>query len=386
MNIKNTLSDLEKFCVENNFKGWDPYDGLNSKIFNSLPLKKLYLSRLIWIQLFKLSPMNFREIFLVPKQHNPKAIALFLTSYCNLYNINNDSKYIEMINYLADLLIKLKSKNYSSSCWGYNFDWQSRAFFLPKFTPTVVATSFAADSLFRAYKITNNNEHLKNALSSAEFILNDLNRTEKDNNFIFSYSPLDKTRVYNASLLGSRLLAQAYNFSNNNLYKSEAYNSVKAVVDKQSLDGSWIYGELEIQNWIDSFHTGYNLECIYEYQIYTGDNSFNYNIEIGLEYYLKNFFLEDGTPKYYNNKTYPIDVHCPAQFISTLVRLNKFKKNKKLADKVLNWTIKNMKHKDGYFYYQRNKNFASKIPYMRWAQAWMFYSLSFYLRAEKNGL
>ena len=30
------------------------------------------------------------------------------------------------------------------------------------------------------------------------------------------------------------------------------------------------------------------------------------------------FFEADGKPKYYHNKTYPIDIHCPAQIIVTL--------------------------------------------------------------------
>ena len=54
--------------------------------------------------------------------------------------------------------------------------------------------------------------------------------------------------------------------------------------------------------------------------------------------YAKDFF-EDGTPKYYHNKTYPIDIHCPAQLFVTLYSLKKFNKHKKLAERVMNWTI-----------------------------------------------
>ncbi len=57
----------------------------------------------------------------------------------------------------------------------------------------------------------------------------------------------------------------------------------------------------------------------------------------------------------------------------------------KLVDKVLNWTVKNMQDPhDGYFYYQLKKGISSKIPYMRWAQAWMFYGLSFMLLDKAN--
>ena len=113
----------------------------------------------------------------------------------------------------------------------------------------------------------------------------------------------------------------------------------------QREDGSWLFGEDKTQNYVDSFHTGYKLESISEYQKYSGDTTFNENIKKGITYYLNNFFLEDGTPKYYDNKIYPIDIHCPAQFVATLSRLNIFSENIQLIEKVLLWTIKNMQNK-----------------------------------------
>ena len=79
---------------------------------------------------------------------------------------------------------------------------------------------------------------------------------------------------------------------------------------------------LPVQSWIDSFHTGYNLDAISMYQNCTGDNQFNSSLEKGFAYYIANFFEANGTPKYYHNKTYPIDIHCPAQLFVTLSKLN----------------------------------------------------------------
>ena len=66
-------------------------------------------------------------------------------------------------------------------------------------------------------------------------------------------------------------------------------------------------------------------------------------------------------------------------------------KHIELVDSVLKWTINNMQTQDGYFIYQINKYYTSKIPYMRWAQSWMFFSLSFYLlhvnsQTQKNDI
>ncbi len=379
--VDNKLHSFEKlryYCEAEGFKGWDPYDGLNSKVFKFFNLDKVQFFRLAWIQLFKRNPINLRTIMEVPKEYNPKGLGLFLTGYCNLYAADPKEEYIEKINFLATTLIELKTEGFSGACWGYNFDWQSRAFFLPKNTPTVVATSFIASALLDAYEITKNADYLDIALSSVDFVLKDLNRTPKKEGFIFSYSPFDNTCIYNASLLGSKLLSRIYSYTKEETLLDAARSSVLACVNAQRKDGAWMYGELNMQNWVDSFHTGYNLECISEYQKYSGDTSFQDNIDKGLEYYLKYFFLDDGTPKYYDTKIFPIDIHAPAQFISTLYQLNVFKKNKTLADKVLTWTIQNMQDEKGYFYYQLKQGISSKIPYMRWAEAWMFYAFSFY--------
>ncbi len=374
------FNQLKLYCEDEEFKGWDPYDGLNSKLFQNLKLDKVELFRLIWIQLFKRNPLNLRKLLLVPKEYNPKGLGLFLTGYCNLYEREMRDEQLATIFFLADKLIELRSKGYSGSCWGYNFDWQSRAFFLPKETPTVVATVFISSALLDAYEITKEKRYLDVAISSTKFITEDLNRTQKEDGFIFSYSPYDDTRVYNASLLGSKLLARVYSYTKDENLLRLAKLSITACANRQRDDGAWIYGELKIQDWVDSFHTGYNLESIYEYQRYSGDNSFDDIIQKGLKYYLENFFLEDGTPKYFDNEIYPIDIHAPAQFIVTLCKLRELNQNRELSDSVIQWTISNMRDEKGYFYYQLKKINSSKIPYMRWAQAWMFYSLSFYLK------
>lgn len=389
MFLKSFLS-LKSYCESQHFAGWDPYDGLNSKVFQVTPLKHWDLARLAWIQGFKRSPINLRKLLLVPKEHNAKGIGLFLTGYCNIYNaqaqsgqttFGTQSEILEKINYLADLLLSMQSKGYSGAGWGYNFDWQARRLFLfPKDTPTVVATTFCATALLQAYEITGNKNWLQTALSAAQFVLQDLKRTPKKRGFLFSYSPLEgNNTVYNASLLGSKLLSHCYYYSKEEELKIAARESILACVDAQQPDGSWYYGELPVQNWIDSFHTGYNLDALQTYQDLTGDTAFKTQIEKGFEFYIQNFFLSDGTPKYYHNRVYPIDIHCPAQLFVTLHRLNKFDDNRELADKVMRWTIEQMQDKKGYFYYQLKKGISSKISYMRWSNAFMFYAMSHYL-------
>ena len=384
---------LKEYCKRESFKGWDPYDGLNSKMFQAIPfLKNSAFCRLIVIQGFKRLPFNLRPLTLVPKEYNAKGIGLFLSGYCNLYklivkypNLKAELGTLEdikqTIHELSEILISLQSIGYSGACWGYNFDWQARRLFLfTKNTPTIVATSFCATALIDAYEITGNSDYLEVALSSAKFVTKDLNRTSFMDGFLFSYRPLKgNDTVFNASMLGARLLSYCYYYTHNEEYRILAAETLKACCAAQRADGAWEYGLLPIQNWVDSFHTGYNLDALMSYQELTGDKTYNVCLEKGFNYYINHFFKEDGMPNYYDNKTYPIDIHCPGQLLVSTYRLRKYNSCSKLVDNVAEWVVKNMQDRRGYFYYQLKPTVSSKISYMRWSNAFMFHALSCYL-------
>ena len=395
--ILGAFSRLKDYCEKEQFKGWDPYDGLNSKMFHAIPfLDRSAICRLVMIQTFKRNPLNLRRLALIPKDFNAKGVGLLLQGYCNLFKLVKDKNALSSqvgstdnlksrVVELADLLLSLRSLgDYHGACWGYNFDWQARRLFLfPKNTPTVVATQFCATALMSAYEVTGNKEYLDVALSSAEFVIHDLHRTPYKNGFLFSYSPLKgNDTVFNASLLGSRLLAYCYHYTHNEEYMTLAKQSIQACCDAQREDGAWVYGMLPVQSWVDSFHTGYNLDALVAYQSLTGDTSFNDSLEKGFDYYINHFFDNDGSPNYYDNQKYPIDIHCPAQLFVSLARSGRFSQHCKLAEKVANWTIDNMQSKKGYFYYQLKKGISSKISYMRWSNAFMFYALSYCLQSK----
>ena len=78
----------------------------------------------------------------------------------------------------------------------------------------------------------------------------------------------------------------------------------------------------------------------------------------------------------------PIDIHCPGQLLVTLARLHKIEEYKEIAEKVIDWTIRNMQDRKGYFYYQLKPGISSKISYMRWSNAFIFNAMSHYLLAE----
>lgn len=396
--VQESFLKLKSYCEHEGFLGWDPYDGLNSKVFDTLPFKHWDIARLIWIQAFKRSRVNLRHFMLVPKQYNAKGIGLFLTGYCNLHKLSiaGDTRFgtsVEIENRiieLSELLLGLQSKGYSGACWGYGFDWQSRAFFLPKHTPTVVATSFAVEALLSAYEVTGNLNYLTTALSSSDFVLNDLNRIHKEDDlFMFSYSPLDHQAVYNATLLGTKILSLIYSHTGNVTLKNASYKSAKAVCRKQNPDGSFPHSDQVGQSWRDSFHTAFKLESLMAYQMLCGDNSFSQNIESGFAYWIDNYFDSSTGFSYYYDKGSSrdlVDLHCAAQALSTFYKLGTSGFNWDFIERVATWSIMNMQDNSGYFYFQKNRAGINKIAYMRWPNAWMFYGLSYWLlMAAENG-
>ena len=374
--LTESITRLLNYCKNNDWAGYDPFDGLNSKIFALMPFHSKRLPRLFFIQFMKRFPINLRRIILVPKEQNPKGLALFASSLIRLSDMGLIDG-LDLIDAIIKKLIKLKTPNQENYCWGYNFDWQNRGFFLPKFSPNIICTTFAGNAFLDAYEKYSKKEYLDIAVSAGHFLTSDLNRTEDDSGLCFSYTQYDQGQVHNANLLGAAFLARLYSITGEKKFLDPASSAIRFSICRQHEDGSWPYGEHKTQQWIDNFHTGYNLIALKKFSQYTGDESFTGNIQKGFRFYLNNFFTPEGIPQYYHNRMYPIDIHSIAQSIITLTDMSDYDESSvDVAIRVYTWAIKNMQSKNGYFFYQKKQFFKNRIPYMRWSQAWMLYALS----------
>lgn len=322
-----------------------------------------------------------RPLLMVKKGYNPVTLGLCLQAYANLLKIYPGKKhfYENKIDYLADELTALIPAGFSGACWGYDFDWEARYSRIPAYQPTIVATGIITNALFIAYLATGNPKTLELCKSATKFILNDINRThDPDETFCFSYSPFDKQVVFNASMKGVRLLAQVYSITKDEQLKATAKKAVAFVIKHQRPDGAWIYSTSLAGGWIDNYHTGYVLDCLDEYIKHCDDYSYKTNLEKGYAFYQENFFADKKIPKFYQNKTFPVDCTAASQSVLTLTRFG----NMELAKNVAEWTIENMQSKKGNFYFRKYKNHTVKTSFMRWSDAWMMAALSEILKAN----
>ena len=373
------------YIESEDFAGYDPYDALNSPFLHRIGSGSKYL-RIGATQLLKRSSINIRPIFGIHKGHNPKGIGLFLWGYSKLFAITKNPRYFEKAKYLLDLLEKLKITDYSGNCWGYNFDWQSLTFMRPKGTPTIVNTSFIGHALLDCYELTGMQRALDIAISIKDFILRDLNRIKLNGFFCFSYTPVDTEAAHNANLLGTSILARLSGYTEDYHLKEAIQKSLDYSMHSQHDNGAWFYADTNVQSWIDSFHTGFILQAL-RYIMDTGIGlEYIMAYHKGVEFYTKNFFLKDGTPKYFHDRIYPIDIHSPAQAICFLC--HEGNQYEELTEKIIYWLLENMYSGKGFFYFRKGRFLTNRIPYMRWSQAWIFHALTEYLltRGECNCL
>ena len=381
---KSTALKLLSYCRANDWAGYDPYDALNSRAFRALPFLNFRLARLALTQGVKRSPVNLRPLLLVPKMPNPKGIALFLSSLIRLSK-SGLAEGTETIGPMADKLLSLRSPGRRYSCWGYNFDWQQRFELILKGSPNIICSTFAANALLDAHEQAPEPAWLGAAVSTSEFILNDLFWREGSSKACFSYTLVGRDEVHNANLLGAAFLCRVGRISGDRKYLEPALDAARFSVSKQHPDGSWDYGEAPSQRWIDNFHTGFNLVALRRIRDYTGATEFDSSIRRGFEFYRSHFFREDGAPKYYHNAAYPIDIHSVAQSLITLAEFRDFEKeNIELAQSVLNWALANMWDKRGFFYFQKRPHFTVRTPFMRWSQAWMLMALATLLNFRQH--
>ena len=385
-------SDLEKvynslfsFCEARDFAGHDPFDGLSSRIFASTPLKHSTTARLAWLQIVKRSPIDLRRVLGVQKGANPKGLALFAMAEFSRFLATDKAEYAEngrrLIERLLDTGLVGKTQDGRSTLgFGYNFDWQSRHFFAPVGTPAIVPTAFASQALIEAYEIFTDEKYLTAAGEICDFILTQLNRpVETDDEVCFSYTPVDHEIIFNASLLAGESLARVGAITGNAEYLEMAAKTVRFAVRQQRGDGAWAYGTGAKQGWVDNFHTAYVVLSLYRISslIHNLQSETFDAIGRGSDFWLDNLFLDDGTPKYFDNTIYPVDIHSAAVAIAALSELNAIDARMlPLAKKTAEWTIANMCDDVGYFYYQIGKSRTVKTPFMRWGQAWMAYALA----------
>lgn len=304
----------------------------------------------------------------------------------NLSDNDKAAVYKEQAHQLFHFIRELKITRSQGVGWGYNFDWQSKAFFVPEGTPNVVTSVYVGHALLEYAQRFDAEDARALAEGIKDFILNEMILVEDDNKACFAYIPGEQAEVHNASLLAAGYLSRLHKDKPEERLKSLILKAADYAVEDINEEGYWPYGKMAHHRWMDNFHTAFNLEALLDIRQNLNTDRFDYTIGKVFDFYVNHFFTDDGIPKYYSQKVYPIDAHTIAESLIFLSKVpanadglfSTEQKNKaqNVRDAVLNYALNHFWDKRGYFYYRKGKFIFNKIPYIRWSQAWMFYALT----------
>jgi rhamnogalacturonyl hydrolase YesR len=375
--IYESIGRLSRWLEDNDYRGYDTFDGLSARFIRPLTFETKFLRQVLQ-QGVRRFPVNLRPVLGITKEHSSKGMGFLARGFMRLHKTTGDQEWKDKAEFALQWLIDNRLSGYSGACWGNHFDYQSRGFYLPKRVPTVVWTALIGHAFLDAYDHFHKDQYLQIAESACEHIVNDLGTMREGEGICISYIPIKDTQVHNASTLGASLLARTSSHTGNDAYRELAHRAMQYTAQHQRPDSSWYYAEKADSHWVDNFHTAYVLDCFKYYEQSTGDNRFDQQLMNGYHYWKKTFFLPDGTPRYYNYKTLPLDIQCSSQAIDTIVFFHdRDPESLSLAIKVAQWTIKNMQDRSGYFYYRRYSPWlVNKTPTLHWGQATMLSALA----------
>ncbi len=375
--IEKSIHKVEKWVEDHDYKGYEPFDGLSSYL-RPLTFGNLFLERVLQ-QLVRQSPINLRPLFGIKPLESTKGRGYMAAGYLTMFKLTRDPHYKEKAVKCLDWLIVNKSPKFEKYSWANHFPFSSRSGKYTKHESIIVWTALIGQAFLDAYEILGDEKYLKIAISVCEWIL-DLPRERTDRGACISYYAFAQSSIHNSNMLGAAMLARTAKLARSGQYLDVAKEAMEYSLSRQLPDGAWYYGEASNQHWIDNFHTGYNLDSLKCYIESTGDKTYEPNMHRGLEYLKKTFFEANGRPKYYHNRTYPVDSQCAAQAIETLAHFSEYDRpSLELGLKVAQWTIDNMQDTKGYFYYRQYPLMKAKTPMLHWAQATTYKALTLLL-------
>ena len=375
--FSDSLERLLQWLEEHDYRGYDTFDGLNARVLRPLTFNQSIL-RIVLQQGVRRFPLNLRPLLGIRRERSTKGMGFLARGFIRLYQSTGDVMWRNRAKLMLQWLLENESPGYSGACWGNHFDYQSRSGFVTKLSPSVVWTSLIGHAFLDAYDEFQDEKYLKTAISSCKHIARDLGAHREGDALCIHYFPTSTHQVHNANTLGASLLARTSFYTQNKLWHEIASKAMLYTAKHQRDDASWFYGQAPNLHWVDNFHTAYVLDCFDWYGKATGEDQFDRQMMDGYWYWKKTFFLSDGTPRYYNHKTQPLDIQCCSQAIDTLVRFrDRDPESLSLALKVTQWTIENMQDRTGYFYYRRySRRVVNKTPTLHWGQATMLCALA----------
>jgi hypothetical protein len=370
------------------FESYDPYDIWGTRY--GLWSRKVYYEKgavgvplIVPILLAEMLCPGIRRFF-VQKLHYPTADGQLTLAFLNLYRITGDEKYLGFAVELGDALLKSSIPGWSGHCWGYPFDWQCNKGLWKKNTPYITATPYAFEAFLGLHDATSEPKYLDVADSAARFVSSDLKDISTSANAsASSYSPLDNTKVVNATAYRAWMLFEAARRFQSDQYEEKARRNLNFVLETQREDGAWMYSiDNPKEQFIDHFHTCFVLKNLHKMNRTLQEPRTSEAIARGYAYYRKELFDENDMPKSFSVKPrtqiLKLEMYNMAEAITLGALLHEeIPAAFALAHKMARKLGEEYQLPAGHFVTRVYLGgFQHKLPFLRWPQAQLFYSLT----------
>ncbi|MBA2506072.1 MAG: hypothetical protein H0V29_09025 [Thermoleophilaceae bacterium] len=331
------------------------------------------MGRRLMTQAVKLSPVNLRPLLRIPPARNAKAIGLVASGYVRLHEAGADLAARRSAEAWLDWLDRHADRTTGEPGWGYHFDVQTRFFSYAAHTPNTIATAFVADAAIEAASAFESDRWAELAAGAARF----LRRTMLADGPrpYFRYLAGEDEIVHNANLLAAAVLVRAGALIGDHDLVGWGEQAVARSVAAQRDDGSIPYSEGPAGEWVDNFHTAYVLESLAVCADRVG--GLEGPLRRGYEYWGRELFDPDGTPRYYPDKASPLDAHMYGSAIDAwLAARGRVEGATERAAGLAAQLIEKMLAPDGHVYFQRRGRWTNRVAFVRWTTAPSFKALA----------
>jgi rhamnogalacturonyl hydrolase YesR len=372
--LEKSLSDVVRWVQQHHYKAYEPADG-NSSVFFPLTRGRVWPMRILQ-QLVLRSPVNIRPLLGVAPHESAIGRAYMAWGYLTLCRHPAAAAIRDEAIACLGWLIANRSRGHQHAAWGDPYEYATRSGRRPMEAPILIWTALIGQVFLDASEILGEAQYLDIAVSAARWV-ESLPIENTSSGVCLSYNAYRQDSIHNSNAMGAAFLARVGATTGDASMISLARRAMEYTCTRQRADGSWFYAEAPKYHWIDNFHTGYNLAALRTYRDASADGSFDQHLARGLDFFVSHFFEEDGRPKYFHDRTYPVDIQCAAQAIETLVSAGGDRPDAlPLALKVANWTIDQMQAADGHFAYRHLGWIKVDTPMLHWGQGTMVRALA----------
>jgi hypothetical protein len=349
------------------------------------------------------APMIFLEAFLPSTRrlfHHPTRFPIadshYAMGFAFLYEVTGNPAQLQRALHFLNELKKSRSRGFKEYCWGYPFDWVTRAGVIKEGTPLITTTPYCYEAFLQIFRILESadghnestgllQEHKKIIESIACHAFTDIKDfTVSEGAASCSYTPFDKGGVINAAAYRSFMLASASQIFSREDYWLAAERNLNFVLANQNPDGSWFYAVDGVRDFVDHYHTCFVMKALAKIHTLTGHAATLEALSKGVEYYLNNLFDADGLPKPFSRAprltVYKRELYDCAECINLCLLLrDRLPVLNKTLEKVVKNVLDTWVKPDGSFRSRKLHLGWDNVPMHRWGQAQMFRSLAFYL-------